>query len=185
MINRSYPSNPTERFPISKTKRSKLMNRSGKNYRVAVLRGMYAVLCLALLLFGVGGQARAQSILTHHVREVIHTGEAKSVGHLPSDEIMNLNIVLRLRDQAGLDSFLKELYDPASPSYRHFLTVAEFTEKFGPTQAEYDAVVRFAKANGLEVTGGSRDGMTVQIRGSVSAVENAFHVSMGTYQHPT
>jgi len=161
------------------------MNQSGKNYRVAVLRGMYALLCLALLLFVVGSQARAQSMLTHHVREVIHTGEARSLGHLPSDQILNLNIVLALRDQAGLDSFLKELYDPASSSYRHFLTVAEFTEKFGPTQAEYDAVVRFAKANGLEVTGGSRDGMIVQIRGSVSAVETAFHVSIGTYQHPT
>jgi subtilase family serine protease len=161
------------------------MNRSGKNYRVAVLRGMYAVLCLAILLFVMGSQAHAQSMLTRHVRQVTHTGEARSVGHLPSDQIMNLNIVLKLRDQAGLDSFLKELYDPASPSYRHFLTVAEFTERFGPTQKDYDAVVGFAKANGFEVVGGSRDGMVVQIRGPVTAVEDAFHVNMSTYQHPT
>jgi len=92
---------------------------------------------------------------------------------------------LPVRDQTGLDSFLKELYDPASASYRHFLTVAEFTEKFGPTRADYDAVVLFAKTNGFDVVGGSRDGMIVQIRGPVSAVEIAFHVNMGTYQHPT
>jgi kumamolisin len=85
----------------------------------------------------------------------------------------------------GLDSFLKEVYDPASPSYRHFLTVAEFTERFGPTQEDYDAVVRYAKAYGFEVVGGSRDGMIVQITGPVSAVEAAFHVNMGNYQHPT
>ena len=80
---------------------------------------------------------------------------------------------------------MKELYDPASPSYRHFLTVPEFTARFGPSQADYDAVVRFAKANGFTVVGGTRDGMDVQIKGPVSAVETAFHVTMRTYQHPT
>ena len=50
---------------------------------------------------------------------------------------------------------------------------------------DYDAVVRFAKANGFTVVGGTRDGMDVQIVGPVSAVEKAFHVTMGTYQHPT
>ncbi len=71
--------------------------------------------------------SQAQSVLTRHVREATRTGEAKPLGQLPSDQIMNLDVVLPLRDQAGLDSFLKELYDPASPSYRHFLTVPEFT----------------------------------------------------------
>lgn len=98
---------------------------------------------------------------------------------------MQLDIVLPLRNQADLDTFLQEVYDPASPLYRHFLTVQDFTERFGPTQEDYDAVVRFARANGFAVVGGSRDGMDVQIAGSVSAVEAAFHVNMGVFRHPT
>jgi kumamolisin len=98
---------------------------------------------------------------------------------------MNLDVVVPLRDQAGLDSFLKELYNPASASYRHFLTVAEFTERFGPSQDDYDTVVRFAISHNLTVTGGTRDGMEVQIKGPVSAIETAFHVTLRTYQHPT
>jgi subtilase family serine protease len=35
------------------------------------------------------------------------------------------------------------------------------------------------------VIGGSRDGMNVEIKGPVSAVQAAFHVNMHTYQHPT
>ncbi len=143
------------------------------------------VLSLAALFTVATMSTRAQSVLTHHVREVIHTAEAQSTGHMASDQVMHLNIVLKLRDQAGLDAFLKDLYDPTSPSYRHFLTVPEFTERFGPTQADYDAVVRFAKANGFTVTGGSRDGMDLQIAGPVSAVESAFHTTINTYQHPT
>ena len=98
---------------------------------------------------------------------------------------MNLDIVLNLRDRAGLQDFLGELYDPSSPSYRKYLTPQEFTAKFGPTQADYEAVVSWAKANGLTVVGGTRDGMDVQVSGRVSTIEAAFHVEMRTYQHPT
>jgi kumamolisin len=129
--------------------------------------------------------SHAQSVLTRHVREATRTGEALSLGRLPATQILQINLVLPLRDQAGLDSFLKEVYDPASPSYRHFLTVPEFTERFGPTQEDYDAVVAFAKASGLTVVGGTRDGMDVQVKGPVSAMEAAFHVNLRTYQHPT
>jgi subtilase family serine protease len=129
--------------------------------------------------------SHAQSVLTHHVRDVVRTHAAQSVGRLPSGQIMTLNIVLPLRDPAGLDSFLSEVYDPASLSYRHFLTVPEFTQMFGPSQADYDAVVQFARDSGFAVIGGTRDGMDVQIKGTVAAVESAFHVTMRTYQHPT
>src|SRR5271155_2287802 len=129
--------------------------------------------------------AQAQSMMTHHVREAVRTGEARQMGQMPADQMMNLDVVLPLRDQAGLDSFLSQLYDPTSASYRHFLTVQEFTERFGPTQADYDATVLLLRLSGFTVVGGSRDGMDVQVRGPVSAVERAFHVSMHTYQHPT
>jgi subtilase family serine protease len=163
-----------------------------KAWGVSTLKGETMVrriglffLTIAVLMSVMPMNSQAQSLSTRHVREAIRTGEAKPTGLLPSDQIMNLDVVLPVRDQAALDSFLQELYDPASPSYRHFLTVPEFTERFGPTQADYDAVVRFAETHGFTVVGGSRDGMDVQIRGPVSAVEAAFHVSMRNYQHPT
>jgi kumamolisin len=119
------------------------------------------------------------------MREATLKGQAQSIGRLPATQSMRLDIVLPLRNQADLDNLLQELYDPSSPSYRHFLTVPEFTKRFGPSQEDYDAVIRYAKTNGFAVVGGSRDGMDVQIEGSVASIETAFHVSMGIYQHPT
>jgi subtilase family serine protease len=142
-------------------------------------------LVLTTLLLALSIAGYAQGLLTRHTREVAVNGQAQSVGRLPASKTMQLDLVLPLRDQAGLDAFLAEVYDPASSSYHHFLTVQEFTARFGPTQEDYDAVVRFAKTNGFEVVGGSRDGMEVQIKGPVSAIESAFHVAMHTYQHPT
>jgi len=130
-------------------------------------------------------QAQSLPTLTHHVRDVVVNGQAKPIGQLPLNQTMQLDVVLPLGDRAGLQSYLKELYNPASPSYRHFLSVPEFTERFGPSQQDYDAVVRFAETNGFTVVGGTRDGMEVQIKGPVSAVQTAFHVTMRTYQHPT
>ena len=129
--------------------------------------------------------AQAQSVMTRHVREAVRRGEAQFVGRLPANQVMRLDLVLPLRDPVGLKNFLSDVYNPASPTFRHFLTVSEFTERFGPSQEDYDAVVEFAKAHGFTVVGGTRDGMEVQIKGPVSAIESAFHVGMRTYRHPT
>ncbi len=148
------------------------------------LSGTVAFLCAAaFLLLTIPGQA--QSLLTRHTREVTLNGEAQSVGRLPANQIMHVGIVLALRHQPELDNFLQEIYDPSSSSYRHFVTVKEFTERFGPGQEDYDAVIRFAKANGFTVVDGSRDALYVHLKGTVANVEKAFHVTMGVYQHPT
>ncbi|MBZ5607240.1 MAG: DUF2341 domain-containing protein [Acidobacteriia bacterium] len=148
---------------------------------MAVLRGLYA----AMLLFVLGTPAQAQSVLTRHVRQAVIGGRAGLLNLLPATQSLRIDIVLPLRNEAGLDEFLREVYDPRSPSYRHFLTVSEFTARFGPSQEDYDAVLQYATSNGLTVVGGSRDGMDVQIEASVSDIEKAFNVHMGTYQHPT
>ena len=147
-------------------------------------------ICLSLLfiaaLVSAGVMpAHAETLMTRHVREVTNNGQARSLGHLPATQIMQLDVVLPIRDQAGLDNFLADLYSSTVPNYRHFLTPAEFTERFGPTQQHYDAVVQYVRSHGLIVVGGSRDGMEVQVRGTVAAIESAFHVSMMMYQHPT
>ncbi len=129
--------------------------------------------------------SNAQSVLTRHVREVTLTGEAAPISRLPATQTMSLDLVLPLRDPEGLKAFLAELYDPNSPSYHHFLTPTEFTARFGPTEEQYAEVLNFAKKNGLTVTGGSRDGMEVQVKAPVLAVERAMHINLLTYQHPT
>jgi len=147
--------------------------------------------CRFLTLFAVAlmssvlCQAEPLSLMTRHTREVVVTARTQAVRHLAATQSMQLDIVLSLRHPAELDNFLQQVYDPSSPSYRHFVTVKEFTERFGPSQEDYDAVVRFAKANGLTVVGGTRDGMDVQVRGPVAAIEKALHITMGVYQHPT
>lgn len=145
----------------------------------------FVAIIASLCLLSIISYAEPQSLLTRHVWEVTQNGQAKSIGHLPATQLLRLDIVLPLSDPAGLDKFLEEVYDPSSSSYQQFLTVKEFTARFGPTEQEYDTVLRFAEANGLQVVGGKRDAMDVQVKASAAAIEAAFHVTLGVYQDPT
>jgi subtilase family serine protease len=146
---------------------------------------VFLLTVIAIVSVNVVCQAQAQPLLTRHVREVTRNGKAPLVGQLPATQSMHFDIVLALSHPAELKSFLQEVYDPSSPSYRHFVTVPQFTERFGPSQEDFKAVVRFAKANGFKVIGASRDAFDIQLTGTVASVEKAFNVSLGVYQHPT
>jgi uncharacterized repeat protein (TIGR03803 family) len=98
---------------------------------------------------------------------------------------LNLTIGLPLRDRAGLTNLLQQLYDPASPNFRHYLTPEQFAQRFGPTEEDYQAVVSFARSHGLVVTGQHSNRTLVNVRGTVAAIERVFHVKMNEYQHPT
>src|SRR5271166_4500203 len=152
-----------------------------------LLPGRTSLICAAMfLMFTILGHAQQPLQLLHnHVRPAVAGGKAVAVGVLPSTQRLNLAIMLPLRNQSDLSGFLDRLYDPSSPDYHQFLTVAQFTERFGPTEQDYQAVVAFAKANGFTVTDTPANRLLVDINGSVGQIEKAFHVGMKVYLHPT
>ena len=139
-------------------------------------------LCAALLLLcTVSAQAQLQPLLTRHVRDAVVNGQAQFVAKLPATQTLHFDIVLPLRDRAGLQSFAQEVQDPTSPFYHQFLTPQEVTARFGPSQEDWDALVAFAKASGFEIISGTREERDLRLTGTVANVEKAFHVTMGTY----
>jgi len=152
-----------------------------------VLPGLPTLLSLSLFfLFTIPALAQqSPQLLHHHVQPVVASGQALPVGVLPPSQQLHLAITLPLRNPTEMNSLLQRLYDPKSPDYRHYLSVAQFTRKFGPTQQDYQAVVAFAKANGFTVINTAPNRLVVDVTGSVEQVERAFHVAMILYQHPT
>jgi subtilase family serine protease len=146
------------------------------------LSGLTALICVvASLLFTIPGQAQPQPLLTRHVRNAVANGQAQFVGQLPATQTLRFDIVLPLRDRAGLQNFVQQVQDPASPSYHQFLTPQEVTARFGPSQENWDALVAFAKASGFDIIDGSREERDLRLTGTVANIEKAFHVTMGLY----
>jgi hypothetical protein len=108
----------------------------------------------------------------------------KTVGRLPAKQKLNLAITLRLRNQEELKGLLEEIYNPASPNYRHYLTVEEFTDRFGPTVEDHERVREFARSNGLAVTHLAANRLVVDVNGAVEDIERGFGVKMYVYRHP-
>jgi uncharacterized repeat protein (TIGR01451 family) len=98
---------------------------------------------------------------------------------------LTLDIGLPLRNQPQLTSFLRDLYDPASPSYHSYITPRQFTDRFGPSQQDYQSVIDFAKANGLKVVATSPNRVILNVEGAVADIEKAFHLTLHFYQHPS
>lgn len=107
------------------------------------------------------------------------------VGELPKTQALTLVVGLPLRNGPELDALLRELYDPASPKYRQFLTPDQFTAEFGPSEADYHAVADFARSNHLAVVRTHANRTVLNLRGSVADIEQAFNVRMLVYNHPT
>jgi Pro-kumamolisin, activation domain len=64
---------------------------------------------------------------------------AALVGPVPPSTVVNLSIGLPARDPAGLRTFVNQVSDPHHPSYRHYLTQAQFTATYGRSFAQQGA----------------------------------------------
>ncbi len=105
------------------------------------------------------------------------------VGELPASNELQLAIGLPLRNQGELDRFLEELQDPRSTNYHRYLTPSQFTERFGPTQHQYESVITFARNHRLRITATHSNRVVLDVEGSVSNIEQAFQIKLRVYRH--
>ena len=139
------------------------------------------VLLFAAVTAASAGAADRQ-VLRH--RFAAAPGSMQEMGRLPATNRLHAALCLPLRNPAGLTNLLQQIYDPSSPNYRHYLTSDAFTEQFGPTKADYTAVVAFAQAQGLTVTATHPNFMLVDLAGSAADFERVFHTNLRLYRHP-
>lgn len=121
--------------------------------------------------------------LSGHVPAMV--SQLAATGDVAATNDLHLAIGLQLRNQTALDEQIRQVTDPASPSYQHYLTPEQFTQQFAPSEADYQAVINFAQANGLTVTATSPNRMLVEVTGKAANVQKAFNVTLHNYNHPT
>jgi len=141
-------------------------------------------ICALFALLPVGaGQAQPARTLHGHVPKA--AAQLQPLGRLAAETNLYLPIGLPLRNQSSLSNVIANLYDPASPNFRQWLTAEQFAEQFGPTEADYQKVIQFAEKHGLKVAGKHSNRMVLDVTGSVAAVEKAFQTHLQVYRHPT
>jgi len=142
--------------------------------------GWAALVAAVLLSGGAHSQTAGRQQLQGHRTFPVASGAW--LGRHAADSHIHLSIVLPLRNSQDLDGLLKDLYDPHSPLYRHFLTPAEFAQRFGATESDYAAIQDFAAAYDLTVTGAFTNRLALGVEGKSADVEKAFHVQIHDFR---
>ena len=136
----------------------KLLNRTAPFRAVGVIAGVCAFLLGTVPLAQAGSRT-----LPGHVPAIV--GQLTPLGDLPLINQLHLALGVPLRDQAGLDIFLAQLYDPASPHYHQYITPQQFADQFGPTAGDYQSLIEFAQSNHLAITATTSAGTDARCRG--------------------
>jgi hypothetical protein len=118
----------------------------------------------------------SQTLLGYVPKEV---SSSTLLYHADASETLDLRVVLPLRP--GVDDLIKQLYDPKSPIFHHFLTPKQFAEQFGPSALDSEPVKQFLLSQGFSISEQSADGSVLHVTCSVLAVEGAFKVHISHY----
>ena len=158
-------------------------SRMRRSLRGAFLPWLTLLLAIFPICLPAQGPSPRTRVLHGHIPAAAR--RLTAIGRLAATNELTLSIGLPVQNREQLDLLLQQLYDPTSPNYRHFLSPQEFIDRFGPTEQDYQAVIEFARTNGLRVAGTHPNRMLLDVTGAAPDIERTFHLNLRTYRHPT
>jgi Pro-kumamolisin, activation domain len=112
----------------------------------------------------------------------VRNGSAHEIGPVNPAQAIRLSIGLRPPNMAAEQQFLREIQTKSSPLFHQYLTLAQWTARFGPSAAAQNSVVSWARGAGLTVTHLYPNRLVVDVAGSAGAIEKALGVQINTYR---
>lgn len=122
------------------------------------------------------------SVMHHNVAHQL-LKQSTLQGPAPSSATTTFEVALNWRHVNQLKNFIRNLYSPSSPIYRHFLSPAQFTQEFGPTTNQIHQVTQYFSQFGMALQSVSSNHNTLTFRGTYGQIEQALHVQMMRYRH--
>ncbi|GLQ49522.1 protease pro-enzyme activation domain-containing protein [Dyella flava] len=104
----------------------------------AKLRRKSLPLSLGLLLTGLSTGAMAANATP-----------ATDAGAAPANQTMQVTLVLKLRNQAALEDYIKQTVTPGSAHYQQFLTTSQFAQQYGASDSDVARVQAYLQKQGL------------------------------------
>jgi len=104
-----------------------------------------------------------------------------SKGAADGAQPVNFRVYLGWRDADGAATLARSVSDPRNASYGHYLTPAQFRQRFAPAQADVNAVKSWLTSQGFTIAYTPTNGHFVAAEGTVAQAESAFAVTLGDY----
>jgi hypothetical protein len=98
---------------------------------------------------------------------------AKTQGAAPSSAPLSLQVYFQPDHTAQLAALATAVSTPGNPSYHHFLSVAEFADRFGPSNLAVSGLDKYLSSEGLSVGRLSANRLAQTVRGTAGQFERA------------
>lgn len=125
-----------------------------------------------------GGVARIQ---LQAVPAVV--ARAQYLGPHATTSRMDVLVSLKLRNAPQLDAFLRNVQNPGSAQYHHFLTPQQFAAQYGPSPQQVQQVEAYLRAQGLQVTSVASNRLLIRATGTGAVLQRAFNTRINDYSH--
>jgi subtilase family serine protease len=143
-----------------------------------LLRSVVALAALVAPVAVGAGTASAASSRANVGSAVRLPASSLALGSLSSAAALHVTVALEPRNAGQLSSMATAVSTPGSPLFRHYLSVAQFAQRFGATDAQIAAVKSALAAAGLQVGNAEANHLTMPVSGTAAQVEKAFSVSL-------
>jgi Pro-kumamolisin, activation domain len=131
---------------------------------------------------GAGPSPLAQVALPGGVPQI--PAGVKRLGPVPSAQVLHLEVGLAGEDPTGLAAEVTAVSTPGSPTYRHYLTSAQFAAAYGPSPAEVQQVSASLRAEGLTVGTPTLGSALLPVSGSAATVSTVFGTPLQSVRLP-
>jgi subtilase family serine protease len=102
-------------------------------------------------------------------------------GAVASSDTVAVRVVLQTRNPAEANAVADAVSDPKSPSYRHYLTAAQYRARYAPTAASVATVSKWLRSQGLSVGYVPDNRLYISAVGNAAQASKAFGVHLSQY----
>jgi subtilase family serine protease len=146
-------------------------------------RSLLALLAGAAALLAPAGAAHAAAFapVVPHGGALLPSG-ARDLGRVSPRTELRATVALRPRHAAQLAAYASAVSHAGSSEYEHYLTVARFARRFGPTERQLRTVRAGLRAHGLAVGALSANRLSITVRATAQVTADAFGTAIDRYE---
>jgi Pro-kumamolisin, activation domain len=159
-----------------------------RNRRTVAVAAAFSTLLLATITAGLwtGSRAAAQGGRIAGVRpRPVAEGAARAERRMDPAQMLRLTLVLRPTHADEFAQLLRDVQDPNSSKFRHFLTFEDWKARFAPTDSDVAKVAEWAGRSGLTVLHQFGDNLAVKVEADAQTIERAFDLQLNHYTFGT
>jgi len=140
-----------------------------------------ATLSVLLIPVAAHAQTTPRPSMSHTPPQVL-SGAATLTQHYNPNNMLRVTIALVPPHMDQERQLIDQLHDKKSPLFHKFLSSEEWDARFAPSASDEQAIVDWAKSQGLTINNRYADRLLVDVQAPAGVLEKAFNVKINNYQ---